>query len=279
MLACMGKKKHNADKWTPTNGDRDALDRISVLLDEMPKWQVIRRTADAPKLATQVLHLTKKLRDSSAFEQLSKLPKELWDIECLERAALAAQTVLHIDTQLESDSATADNAKLDVTLVQEATLLRRRMLKVCSYYFEHDPTISPELLDIANSIGYPDMADDLRRLAALYRDNKDIVSKDSLYYDKHDADSAKDLADKIHEAFDAVRAPGQRKLADRLARAFTLLVLEYDQVRKGVTFVYWGNEEKLEKYPPIASMGRVRSVRLQPPNGQDSPAFADQPSA
>lgn len=191
------------------------------------------------------------------FEDLD--PKH-FDIQNLDDLGPAALATWYAATQLLSANAQGTEAKLPIRLVNEATELKARMMRVAEYYFEEGTPQAIEVADIRAGTGYRDLAQDLARLAVLYRDNDAALKADTKRYDANDVDKATTLAGEIIKELGASRNAEQKLWADRVQRAWALLVSLYGDVTETAHWLQ-RRDADAPHYASLVTAGRAAPKR------------------
>ncbi|MEI7892063.1 MAG: hypothetical protein WCI05_03170 [Myxococcales bacterium] len=251
----------NEEKNPAEQGDTGAIEQFQPLMDALGPKEVVRRTNDANLAATQILARAEELNKPELLERLATLPPKEWDIGCVSRAMVGARAILALTAKRSTVNVQSTSARIDAALAEESSTVRKRMMRLCKYHFGDDPVLGPELADIATGSGYLDTAQDLIRLAAIYSKNQSIVSTDRKHYVATDEKDALRLAERIQEEYDKAHSVEQKLAGDQVARAWTLLVRDYDQLRRAASFLFWGNDERLAEFGPPGSIGRRPSTR------------------
>ncbi len=234
---------------------REALQRIMPQLRDIPEIEVDIPRLDVATVAVAVVPIAQLACSEAVRPRFALIPAALFnarlvdELEGLARAARYARN-LHVSALASKPG----EVRVPVELQGEAGELRARMLRLATYHFEHDATLGPDIADIRRGTGYMDLAQDLNRLARIYRDNADIVRRDPHYRDD-DAARADALAERI---FDALGFHPKTRLdtADTLARAWTLLRRTYDEVAGTGRWLY-RNEGGAAMFPPLYSFRRA----------------------
>jgi hypothetical protein len=259
-----------------------AFDKLLPRLAQLPKdgLQVPNTSVDGAAIVA--LRIGRGLTAPAMRERFELLPKKLFamaDLDDLEPAALAAW---YASTRLLSANAQGTEAKLPVSLVNEATARRARMLKVCDYNFEPDSVLGREIADIRIGTGYRDLAQDLMRLAKIYRDEKRRLENDKVHYRTEDVAGAEEAAHRILEELAAARGTEQAQWSGRVQRAWTLLVKLYNEVTFTAQWLkrHEGGEGE---FPSLVTAGRAarrakpepepaENEEQEPSGGEEAPA-------
>jgi hypothetical protein len=187
--------------------------------------------------------------------------------DLLETVALAAW---HVTVSLESASAQSSGARISEADITEGTKLKKRMSKVAEYHLGHVDEVSTELAAIREGTGYPDLASDLVRLAALYQRHAGELGADTRHYRAADRDRAGRLGHAIHQVLGDGRATDADYWSDYLVRAWALLVFTYGEVSAAGRWLY-RHEDGEKRFPSLYTVGRRRRGQAGGDAG-DSPA-------
>ena len=200
-----------------------------------------------------------RLHDPAFRSRLLSLPKTEFDHSALDDLPVAAQAVLWAQTQLAEAEAGPQTGKLPSELVSQATALRQSMMEVCAYHFRYDARLQAQIDDIRAGQGYLDLAEDLRRLAALYRSEHKTLSADTRFYKQADAEEALHLAQRIVSELRPVRSDAAR---EQVWRAFALLLKLYEEVARAARFLLKDTADTA--FPSLYVVGRSPSRRKTP---------------
>lgn len=265
-------------KAAPTRGvdpGEAALAELLPRLRALPAAQVKQPRLDMRAAASFVLsQIVPRVSEPKLNKRLQSLPRAEFDhaaVAALQPAALACLTA---QARLASAEAQRETVRLPVDLIDEATAVKTRMLRVCTYFFEDHPQLGAELSDIRAGNGYLDLAEDLTRLAAIYRAQSTTVSHDGHFYDKQDVVNATKLATRITSE---LRGGDKDKTARDLAwRALALLQELYDEVASACRFL----ERKRDGERNFPSLHSAAGSGRRPSRGKKeaSPATPPQPA-
>ena len=252
-------KSHASHTPKSDNANDGAMAPLAAAMDALDENELVSTAGVDPERAARgVLARCHELRaDKELFKRFTALAAvEHFRPQCVTDAEAAAEACLALGPRSRTEAVASSDAKLDAALVAEATTRKTRMQRILSHYFEDDAAHGPELADIRVGSGYADLSSDLKRLAALYADPKvlAVIRHDPKFYDANDAAQALSLASRIDREL-AATASSSVTVA-RLRRAFTLLARAYDQLRRGLTFLQWGDATALAPFPPLATLGR-----------------------
>lgn len=253
-----------------TDPGEAAAQKLKARLDGVPRERVTAPRADVRQAASFVLSDTVgRLKDPELTQALRSLPAPYFDYTAVEELEPAAQAALWTQQQLASQEAQLPGARLDVNLVNLATGLKRRMLDVCAYHFRDEPRLASEVEDIRGGAGYLDLAEDLSRLARLYRENHATLKQDLRFYQPGDAASAVTLSGRITTEL--------RKQTPEAARdrAWALLLERYEEVAAACRFLRRKEGGEAE-FPSLHAVGRpqrsnTRKKEPAPAPGPDEP--------
>jgi hypothetical protein len=249
---------------------RAAFENVQGRLEAVPLDQLQPIRVDI-QAAAAVAHAI-ALRDGApqrraAFERLSK--GGLFEMQWLDTLAELALATWHIRQQQQISSGVAAGTTIAVNVVEDASALRARMLRVLEYYFGDHATVGPQLNVVRAGTGYQDLANDLELIADLYEDASlnAIVSRDPMYYHADDSVRARKLASAIFEAL-GLGSDGQAKrLAESSQRAWTLLSRTYDKLRLAGQYVFADREDVAASYPSLVAFVRASAARRSANSG------------
>lgn len=262
MGAKMTKKAKGVSQAFEPEAARAAFERLLPRLEAIPaeRLQVPRTSVDGAAIVAY--GVARELHQPKVRALFERLPAELFNIADLDDLGPAALAAWSAATELLSANARGSEAKLPVALVDEATKLKARMLRVADYHFEPDSPQGREVADIRAGTGYRDLAQDLVRLARLYRDNEETLRRDTVRYQAEDADQAEVLAGTIFRELSAARNSEQRRWSERVMQAWALLSELYDEVTATATWLR-RRESGAPRYPSLVTAGRAAPRRGQ----------------
>lgn len=212
----------------------------------------------------------------AALEKVPLLGGERYDASCLTVVPVTARALWHVRAQLLSASARAVTVALPQKLVDEAGGLRATMLKVVEYVCvderDDDDPVAEDLASIRKVEGpkYIDLATDLTRLAAYYRDPvwQPRLAAEGVRYRPEDGARAATLS---HEILQKLRQ-GDDTAATwtvELQRGWTELGRMWATLRRGGAFVFHG---RLDAKLPLLGALRPTRARCGATNDADDPA-------
>lgn len=152
-------------------------------------------------------------------------------------------------------------------LLDEASALRADLLVAAEALAHKGFVDASRVAEIRSGKGHLDTANDLVALAALFGESWNAV-KHKTTVEWSDVERASKLGPELLVALGARNQPGlpaprAADPTDRRARAFTLLVRAYDQCRRGVTYLRWG-EGDYDAIAPSLFAGRGGARRAAP---------------
>ncbi|MDI3290206.1 hypothetical protein [Polyangium sp. 15x6] len=262
-------------KKTPVDHDaaKAAFEKLLPLLDQIPRDSLQSPNTSVDAAAIVALGVARELTAPEARARFELLPKELFDIAALDDLEPAALAAWYAATSLLSANAQGTEAKLPVELSDDATRLKARMLKVGDYHFDPATPTGREIADIRIGTGYRDLAQDLARLARMYRTEKKHLENDKVHYNVEDAARADELSHRILEELSASRSAEQALWTERVQRAWALLLGVYGEVTTTAAWL-WRKEGGAASYPSLVTAGRAaRKARSEgaaeepPPGG------------
>lgn len=242
--------------------------RLQPRLAALPKERVVQPRADVRAAAAHVLSDTvPRLSDPALRARFGTLPATEFDHAALPDLEAAAQALLWAQSRLAAAEAGETGARLPVALLGEATALRQDMLDVCTYHFRGDARVGRQLDDIRSGKGYLDLAQDLSRLAALYRDGHATLAQDGRFYRPEDADTAEALSQRITRE---LRPKNTQPAREQVWRTWALLLALYEEVARGGRFLL--RDEGERAFPPLHNVGRAGARKGKSQPAQPAPA-------
>lgn len=245
--------KPSADSRTVGEAALHALDKR---LAALPPESLAPPRADVRQAASFVVSkVVPRLRDRGFLARLHSLPEREFDHSVIDDLAPAAHAALWAQTALDSAEAQLPGARLPVALIDDATSLRARMLRLATYHLEELPSEKAELDDIRTGTGYLDLANDLRRLAVLYRRHQAVLQTDRRYYQPGDEKAAHDLSTRIESELAGRTAAAAR---DTAYRTWALLLDLYEEFAAAARFL--GRKDgSAPDFPTLYTVGRSSS--------------------
>lgn len=237
--------------------------RLKPKLDRIAAERVAQPRAEVRAAASFVLSdSVARLKDRKLRDRFLSLPAAEFQHSALDDLSAAAEAALYTQAELAQAEAGTPGAMLPVELVSEATKLRADMLTVCEYHFRGNTKLSAQVEDIRSGQGYLDLAEDLKRLAGLYRAEKATLKQDLRFYRAADEAHALHLAKRITSE---LRIQGPQAAREMAWRAWALLVELYGEIERGAHFLL--REEAATAFPPLHSVGRTapRPQKKTPP--------------
>lgn len=196
------------------------------------------------KAATALLALARLVRDQGWRPRFERLPLEDWSIthlDVLEARALALHVLLR---DLATAEAGSPGPRVPLSTVRKAHKLRAEVLELLEFALKDDADVR-ELASIRSGTGYSDLQSDLIRLAVLLRARKDTLAEEApRRFNPAHADDAERLAAEILAAITDGQTPAVRELALKIEKVFGLVDVDYDQVVRAGTFIFWGKPEQ-----------------------------------
>jgi hypothetical protein len=239
------------------------LPRLRDIADDRISWPRINlRLA-----AIAAVGVANRVKEPAVRAVFSTLPEDKFNmalLDLLEPAAFAASFAYQ---EMATAEALATNAKLSAKLASEASTVRERMLKLVDFHLGDEEEIREVVADIRAGTGYVDTGSDLSRLAKLYRENLEVLSRDPTHYVASDPDSAERMAGEIDRELGAGPTSKERQQREIVARAWTVLNDTYEQIaRPGRWLFHDKGGDKM--FPSLVSAGRRRRARSSAKAGE-----------
>ncbi len=232
-----------------------SFNKVKGILLAIAAEKLVNVNADIEDAANAALNLVDAMRKGdrlAPFKGISEETLERGLDQKLEDVALAAQ---YITREATKEGAGATTVKVDVVVIEKATAVRKRMLKVAKHNLDDIPSVALEIADIELGSGYMDLANDLIRLITLYLKYAKELAKDRKHYDKEDIKEAETCVVAIKNEYRA-SALRESSFADLKPRAFTELTRLYSELRAAGRFVHRHSVEILDELPALrAAMG------------------------
>ncbi|MFO0602046.1 MAG: hypothetical protein U0324_02675 [Polyangiales bacterium] len=198
-----------------------------------------------------------------------------FDAGCVRALPVIGRALWHARTRQLSAAAQATTVSLPTALVDEATALRGRMLKVVEYQCvdeaNPDDPVAADLASIRSVQGprYLDLATDLSRLAAYYHSPewRPVLREDKRRYREGDGKAADDLAASILTQLQQ-RDDSAAVWAVEVNRGWADLQRTWEAVRRGAAFVFGDDVDA-----HVPALGTLR-----PAPGRKGAANDDEPA-
>ncbi len=242
-----------------------AFDALEPTLLAIPSEQFAARTLDRKRAAMLTWRVARELKKSSLRGRLSSLPAAEFDNAQVSQLETAALALWHTTVSAESALAQSSGTHLPTTLVEEASAVKRRMLKLVQYLFGDNPVDGTEIADIVAGVGYLDLATDLVRLAKLYEKHDALVKKDPKHFVAGDAKEARHLSNTILKTLGEQQSADAARWGELETRALTHLARLYNDVALTVRWLQ-RNDTTGDRFdmPPLYAASR-RSRAPKPP--------------
>jgi hypothetical protein len=185
------------------------------------------------------------------------------DPEQLQLLPELARATFYARLKVEQASALRSEAMVPAALASRGQELRRRMLRLLTFYFEDDPQVAPKLDFIRRGTGYQDLAEDLLGLAEQYREHKARLRGTPDYYKASDEKDAARIAAELLSwlSGDAAGGSASPELAahsDLAARAGLLLVRAYDEVTAAASYLCRKDPTLAARFQSLYTLSRAR---------------------
>jgi hypothetical protein len=242
----------------------------------IPKEKLAVVNVDMQVAAVFALGVSEIVQAPEVRPRFAKLAKALdFDdrhVADLPQIALAAWYARHRFMMM---AATRSAVQVPEAIVEEATALRARMLRLLEYWMMDDPAVLAELAAIRQGTGYQDLANDLIALGSLYGRFGETLAQDKKLYQPGDAASAARLAGTILHNLGLAATAEQNEWAAMQPRAWTLLLDTYEEVRRAARFLL-GREMGESRFPSLVLASRGSTSRPtkngEPGKGGEAPA-------
>jgi hypothetical protein len=237
-----------------------AFSALRSRLAAIPNERVEPARADVIKAAVAAWSVARFIQQPNVRARFARLPKEEFQQAHVDDLAAIALATFHAATELQSAQATASGAKLPVDLLQSATEIKTRMLKLCEYHLGDHPVDGAEIADIRQGAGHIDLALDLSRLAKLYQKHKNIIKKDPKHYLASDANDARTHSSEILRLLGEARNENAKAWSDMVARAWVLLLDVYGEVSNAGRWLF-RHDEPENRFPSLWAVARTGQGR------------------
>lgn len=233
----------------------EAFRALEPMLRALPAQELIQTNVMLEAVANVALQVHARATEPKLFARFKRLPAEEFDLECVSRCAVTARAIQHIATRQASAEAVSTDALVAPRVVTEATVLKAKMLKVLEYHLEDEEALA-ECAGIRSGMGYLDLAQDLRRLAALYMDWRELLAADRRRYAAADEKEALRLADEL-----SPQDPGAavRQWVELGQRAWTQLAKDYAELRDTALWLHRRRPDLQAGFPSLVTASRPKA--------------------
>ncbi len=241
-----------------------ALHKLKPRLSALSGEQIAAPRADVKLAAMAALAVADRLAAPEVRARFTRLPREELDPAHLDDLRDAAWAAWHAKSQLDAALAAQSEPPLPGELVERAGVLKERMLRVLKYWLEDDAAVQKQLSPLARRKGTAELAADLSRLAALYREKRETIAADVKHHRAEDADDADKLAAEARALSGARREQAEKSGGELVSRAFALLLQIYDEVRAAGLYLYRRDANAAELFPALNTLSATRARKKQP---------------
>ena len=259
--------------------DVSALEHYKPRLLALDAARLTTLRVDARAAAEMAVAAAERFDDPAARARLEKLSKDEFSPEHLASLRPLARALVEAQEGLEAARAARATAEvsLPAELVERATALKDRMLRVARYHLDGDPALAKTLAALGRKRAPADLGGDLVRLASLYREKAALLATDSHHYRAADADDAAQLAAELDARVNEQRRAGETTWSDLSTRALTLLAEAYEEVRAAEAYL-WRREPRLQLLAKLALAPPPRLRARKTPKAADAPEPATPPA-
>lgn len=245
----------------PTAPDASAAESayrlITPRLSAIPRDRLASVNVDLQTAAVFVIGVSRFVTEPSTRARFAKLGQtgEFADA-CVDDLGPAAQAAWYARHRYMLATATRSEARLPLSLIEEATSVKTRQLKLVDYWLSDDPALAAEITAIRAGTGHQDLANDLVALAALIERNIEELSRDRKQFRAEDTALGKRLASEIIEQLGATASPEESEWAAAQPRVWTHLLGTYQEVQRGGLFLF-AADKAAERFPSLVTVGRA----------------------
>lgn len=247
----MPKKKSkavdsSAQPATPGEAGQ-AFERVRAAIEAVADSELVAINVDVPRAVSTVLGALQSTE--ALLPELGKLPQ----LDHTELGKLRDYAFAAWFAHLTASSAISESEK--EALLAEAGPLRAELLVAAEALAYKGAVDQAAVATIRAGAGNLDRANDLVALAALFTGAWDRVHNKTMVT-WQEVEKAAELGSRLFMALSAAPVDGP-EAEDLRSRAFTLLARTYEQLRRGVTFLRW-DEEDADQLAPSIYAGRKR---------------------
>jgi hypothetical protein len=256
------------------DGAARAFEAVLPLLDAQNELR--RSNTSIDKAIIHAASVGRMVKQPEVRARFAGLPAGEFDqqrVDLLETTSLAAW---HVTVSRSSATVQTSGTRISESDIEAGMLLKQRMIKVIEYHVGHVGEVNTELGSIRDGTGYLDMANDLMRLGALYQRYIAEISGDTRHYRAEDREDAGRLAHAVHQVLGDGRDTDARYWNGYLPRAWSLMVVTYDEVSAAGRWLYRHENGEL-RFPSLYAIGRQRRSRRPDEDGPDGNDGDDSP--
>lgn len=280
-VALPKEKSGHTPKSIPRVGPASAEADFRVVeprLFLIPRHILVTPNVDVQIAATFAIGLSRTLQADSVRKRFRNLTKcGEYDDRCVDELPVVARAAWYVRHKVLLGQATRSEAQLPLSLVEQATTLRARMLKCVEYHLGDHPEEAATIAALRAGQGYQDLANDLLGFADMYERRRDEIAHDKRAYRSTDAAGARRLAGQILSLLGAQGSPEQGRWVDLQSRAWTLLLQVYDEVRRGGRFLF-ARENPDTMFPSLVAVARAGAASKSKGESPDAGAGDAAPS-
>lgn len=236
----------------------------------IPRDRIATVNVDIQAAAVFALGVSQIITEATVrarFKDLTRCGE--YDDACVDALEPAARAAWYTRHRLLLTNATRSGAQLPLTVIDEATTLRARMLKLAEYWLSDAPAEAAEIVAIRAGSGYQDLANDLLGLAAMLERNDAELAQDRKLYRLGDPAEARRQADRMLGLLGVSVTQEQSRWSALQARAWTHLLDVYEEVRRGGRFLFAGDRPD-QRFPSLVAVARAASSGRSAPIEEDS---------
>lgn len=244
---------------------RSAYEATAAARAALNKELLVQVNLDPREVARSVFSVVTGL--GAMRTRLATLPE--FDIANVDKLATYANGLGYAQTLYETTAAPQEDLE---KYLEEASRRRELLLADAQSLAKHGLIAGSQLDELKGLTGYANVGGDLGILVRVFRGAWDrIASKTPVTIE--DLDKAEGLSEYLLRS--TVQRAKQPELvaaaAEDRQRAFTLVLRAYDEVRRGITYLRW-HEEDVERIAPSLWAGRGTRTDRQKPGDPASPS-------
>lgn len=237
---------------------RKAFEQLLPRLDAMDEVRAL--STDIRKALIHGAAIGRLVLEPARYAAFQSLPADRFDMQHVDLLLPAAQATWHAWLSLRAALVESTAAKVPEPLRAQAEVVKERMLTVLGYVVGRLPNVRDHLDDIRDGKGHIDLADDLQRLADLYKVHATALAEDRILYRATDEAEARTLAQGIYKVLGDGRSSDAHHWAEYQGRAWTFLLETYDEVAAAGSWLF-RHEDGAELFPSLYTVGRQRRGR------------------
>lgn len=266
-------------RYDPAEGKK-ALGELRPALKAISKDRLASVRVNVESATVVALGVAGFVTSPEVLARFMSLPDKELDKTAVTGLTSACFATLYALGEARAAGGLESEAKVSPEIAAEAAEVEARMQRLCEYHFSDDPELGPEVERLRPGTGLRDLASDLLGYARIYELRSDVVKRDEKHHREGDAERATKLGGTILQAFSAASTPKAREAFELYARAWTLLVDRYSEVRSAGLWLFRREDLCDERFPSLFAASRAAPARKTEAAGEgEAPSPAGEGAA